>query len=528
MPKITVIEPTLDPITKVSLFVKTKRKVAAYARVSTDEEEQETSYEAQKEYYERYIKSREDWELVKIYADEGISGTNIKKRKQFRDMIDDALQGKIDLIVTKSISRFARNTLDTIQTIRNLKEKGVEVFFEKENIWSLDSKSELVLTIMASIAQEESRSISENVKWGKRASFQNGKYSIPFKSFLGYKKGADGKIEIDEEQEWLVQHIYKLFMHDGLTAHSIAQKLMEEGHKTVTGNSKWSKNGVLSILTNEKYCGRALLQKGYVENFLDHKVVKNDGVLPKYLVEGSHPLIIPVNEWEMVQAEIKRRDAIGSAYSCNDIFSAKIICEDCGGFFGRKVWHSTDTYRRIIYQCNHKFDTTKKRKCETPHITEEEIVAKFVEAYNQVMTNKEKVIDDLLELVVLLGDTSAEEVALEENKTEIELTESLVKLLIDKRGKTNELSEDEFKKQYSSLESKYKKLEEKQKKLRTEISLKNGKGEHLRAIALSLKDEPDRIMRWNKEAWMMTVESATVHRDKTITFKFYSGEEVRV
>ena len=528
MSRITVIEPTLNPVTHTPIFEKAKRKVAVYARVSTDEEEQESSYEAQKEYYERYVKSRDDWSLVSIYADEGISGTNIKKRKQFVQMIDSALAGEIDLIVTKSISRFARNTLDTISTVRALKEKHVEVYFEKENIWTLDSKSELLLTIMASLAQEESHSISENVKWGIRASFQKGKYGMPYKHFLGYKQGENGKIEIDEEEAKLVRYIYKLFLIEGLTAHCIAQRLMKEGHLTATKNPRWSKNGVLSILTNEKYCGRALLQKGYVENYLDHKVVKNNGVLPKYLVEGYHPNIIEVCDWERVQAEIKRRDEIGSSYSCSDIFSAKIICEDCGGFYGRKVWHSTDSYKRIIYQCNHKFDKDNAHKCRTPHLTEQEIMDKFVEAYNSIMVNKEKIINDLIELSELLGDTDNECSSLEETKTEMELVEGMVKVLLDKRGKTNELTEEEFMKQYQTLDQRFKKLEEKYKKLRNDITIKKGKKATFAAIAASLKEEPKNIVKWSKETWMLTTESAVVHKDKSITFKFYSSQQVRI
>ena len=528
MPRITVIEPTINPLTKAPIFTKAKRRVAAYARVSTDEEEQESSYEAQKDYYEKFIRSREDWELVSIYADEGISGTNIKKRKQFKKMIEDALAGRIDLIVTKSISRFARNTLDTIQTVRDLKSNQVEVFFEKENIWTFDSKSELIMTIMASIAQEESRSISENVKWGIRASFQNGKYGLPYKHFLGYRQGEDGRIEVDKEQELLVKYIYRLFLVEGLTAHAISKRLMNEGIKTVTGNDKWSKNGVLSILTNEKYCGRALLQKGFVENYLDHKVVKNNGELPKYLVEGNHPAIIDAYEWERVQAEIIRRDKIGSAYSCSDIFSSKIVCEDCGGFFGRKVWHSTDSYKRFIYQCNHKFDTTKKKKCETPHITEEVIIEKYLSAYNQVMQNKDKVVEDLLSLAEHLGDSSKEERAIEEAKNELEVVDGLVKLLVEARGKPNELSEEEFVTQYQAYEKRFNALEEKLKNLLQAVSVKSSKRQQIVSIAESMKREPEAILKWNKETWMLLIESAIVHKDKTITFKFYSGQEIRI
>ena len=210
---ITVIPATIDRHTGVVAGCVHRRRVAGYARVSTDSEEQLTSYEAQVDYYTHYIQSNPDWRFVKVYTDEGISATNTKKRDGFNHMIQDALDGKIDLIVTKSVSRFARNTVDSLTTVRKLKEKGVEVYFQKENIYTLDSKGELLITIMSSLAQEESRSISENVTWGQRKRFADGKVSLPYRQFLGYRKGADGLPEIVPEQAEIVRRIYRAFMH---------------------------------------------------------------------------------------------------------------------------------------------------------------------------------------------------------------------------------------------------------------------------------------------------------------------------
>lgn len=193
---VTVIPPTIQPITHLARNAVVRRRVAAYARVSTSSEEQLTSYEAQVDYYTRFIQSKPEWEFVRVYTDEGISAVNTKKREGFNQMVRDALDGKIDLIVTKSVSRFARNTVDSLVTVRKLKEKGVEVYFEKENIYTLDSKGELLITIMSSLAQEESRSISENVTWGQRKRFADGKVSLPYSHFLGYRKGVDGLPEI--------------------------------------------------------------------------------------------------------------------------------------------------------------------------------------------------------------------------------------------------------------------------------------------------------------------------------------------
>ena len=209
---VRVIPATLNRATQAPIASMSKRKVAGYARVSTDQEEQQTSYEAQVDYYTNFIKGREDWEFVSVYTDEGISATSTKHREGFQQMVEDALAGRIDLIVTKSVSRFARNTVDSLTTIRKLKEHGTEVFFEKENIWTFDSKGELLLTIMSSLAQEESRSISENVRWGQRKKFSDGKYSLNYKHFLGYDKGEDGRLVVNQEQAKIVRRIFGDFL----------------------------------------------------------------------------------------------------------------------------------------------------------------------------------------------------------------------------------------------------------------------------------------------------------------------------
>lgn len=278
--KVTVIPPTISLQTHQPTTQKVKRKVAGYARVSTDFEEQLTSYEAQVDYYTKYIQEREDWEFVKVYTDEGISATSTVHRDGFNQMVADALDGKIDLIVTKSVSRFARNTVDSLTTVRKLKEKGVEVFFEKEDIYTLDSKGELLITIMSSLAQEESRSISENVTWGQRKRFADGKVSLPYKHFLGYRKGADGLPEIVPEEAETVRSIYRWFM-EGMTPYKIACILIEKGIPTPSGKEQWHLSTVKSILTNEKYKGSALLQKKFTVDFLTKKTKVNEGEVPQ-------------------------------------------------------------------------------------------------------------------------------------------------------------------------------------------------------------------------------------------------------
>lgn len=328
MAKVRVIPSTINPVTLTPLGQLNRRKVAAYARVSTDDEEQATSYETQVKHYTEFIQKKPEWEYVKVYADDGISGTSTKRREGFNEMIKDALDGKIDLIITKSISRFARNTLDTISYTRKLKAKGIEVYFEKENLWSLDDKTEFLLTIMASMAQEESRSISQNVTMGKRWGMKEGRVSWAYSNMLGYKK-ENGKIVVVENEAILVRQIYQLFLREGKTCTGIAEYLKAQGIPTPSGKSyKWTKNTINSILRNEKYKGDALLQKTYTTDFLEHKVEKNRGHLPQYYVENSHPAIIDKEEWEIVQAELMRREKIGAAYSGNSIFSSKLICGD--------------------------------------------------------------------------------------------------------------------------------------------------------------------------------------------------------
>ena len=343
-------------------------------------------------YYKTYIEGHEDWEFVGMYSDEGITATNTKKRDGFNQMVEDALDGKIDLIITKSVSRFARNTVDSLTTIRKLKDKGIEVYFEKENIWTLDAKGELMITIMSSLAQEESRSISENTTWGKRKQFADGKGSVAFSWFLGYDKD----FKINEEQAATVRLIYRLFI-SGLSFYAITKELESRGIKSPSGKDRWHISTVKSILTNEKYRGDALLQKQYTTDFLQKKRKTNNGEIPQYYVEEHHEAIIPPAQFDFVQAELARREQNGR-YSGVSIFSNKIKCGCCGGWYGSKVWHSTDKYRKVIYRCNRKYgkDTPP---CNTPHLSEEEIKKLFLKALNALVEAKEETIENLQELI---------------------------------------------------------------------------------------------------------------------------------
>ena len=522
MGKVRIIPQTINPLTQVKIGTIKKKKVAAYARVSTDQEEQESSFDAQVQHFTEYIKSRDDWEFIKVYSDEGISGTSLKKRDGFNQMVADALNGKIDLILMKSISRFARNTLDLLTTVRKLTAKGVEVFFEEQNISTLDGGGELFLTIMSSIAQEESRTISENVKWGKKESYKKGNVSFAYSRFLGYKK-EDGKIVIDKEQAVVVKQIYQWYLRDGLTLTAIAQRLNENSVKTPSGKNNWTVNNITSILTNEKYKGHAILQKTYCDNFLTHQMKKNTGQMPKYHVEDSHPAIIDEDTWNEVQLEIQRRREIGSCYSSTDVFSGKLICADCGSFYGAKVWHSTSKYARTVYQCNHKF----KHKCQTPHLEVSFIKEKFIEAYNMVMIDKESLIEDTKEGITVLCDFVGLDGRLVELQNEMDIVSELSnKMIIENMHKLQ--SQEEYTKKYEELLKRYEKANVEYGRIQDEKLHKIGLSQKLESFIKDLENRPASIDYFDETTFRFMVESVKVDRDKRLTFKFRNGKEIEV
>ncbi len=459
-----------------------------------------------------------------VYTDEGISGTNTKKRDGFNQMITDALAGKIDLIVTKSVSRFARNTVDSLVTVRKLKERGIEIFFEKEGIWTLDSKGELLITIMSSLAQEESRSISENVTWGQRKRFADGKVSMPYKHFLGYEKGDDGLPIINEKEAAVVRLIYRLFL-DGKTPAGICHQLETEGVPTPSGKQIWNVSTVKSILCNEKYKGDALLQKKFTVDFLTKKMKSNEGEVPQYYVEGSHTAIICPTEFDRVQAEIVRRKAQGRSYSGSSVFSSKLVCADCGGYYGPKVWHSTDKYRRVIWRCNAKFDG--EHKCATPHLPEDEVKVSFLKAYNQLMGNREQVIADCKHMLGVVTDCTELDAEIARVTEKIAVIPEQVGSSIRENASTA-LSQDEYEKRSGSLVKRYQKAVKRLRKLNTEKADRVNRGLELQGFIFSMKDSQLVLNAWDKQLWTLLVVKGTVKRDGRIEFEFVGGERVEV
>ena len=522
--KVTTIPATLNRFDSSPIAVAKKRKTAGYARVSTDSEEQATSYEAQVDYYTRYINGREDWEFAGVYTDEGISATNTKKRDGFNQMIEDALAGKIDLIITKSVSRFARNTVDSLTTVRKLKEKGIEVYFEKENIYTLDSKGELLITIMSSLAQEESRSISENTTWGKRKQFADGKGSFAYSTFLGYEKGEDGSLKVDSEQAGTVKLIYQLFLQ-GLSPYAIGKKLTGLGIKSPAGKDTWHQSSVKSILTNEKYKGDALLQKQYTADFLTKKRKKNQGEIPQYYVEGNHEAIIPPETWELVQEEMERRKSMDTRYSSASIFSSKIKCSECGNWYGSKVWHSQDKYRRVIFQCNRKFKNDKK--CRTPHLTEDEIKDAFVKAVNAVIPEKDELIANTKVMMRTLCDTTELEVEQSRFLTETKMVAEMVKRIVAE-NKAEAMDQEEYQRRRNELVARYEAARDGYERASGEISDRQGKRKTYMRFIGGLQKLDGFCGKFDEELWTALLDYATVYARDDIRFTFKAGNEVKV
>ena len=368
------------------------RRVAAYCRVSTDKEEQEHSFETQKSMYTDMIMMKPNWQMAGIYADEGITGTIAKKRPDFMRMIEDCRKGKIDMIVTKSVSRFSRNNLDCLLYVRELKEMGIPILFEKEGINTLQVSSELLLTLFSGLSQAESESMSLNIRLGKRQSLKNGNVPFSYKSFLGYRKGADGKPEIDEEQAAVVRRIYAEYLA-GKSLLDIAKGLTAEQIPTAAGKKEWSAARILSILTNEKYKGDALLQKTYIADCISKKVKKNNGELPMYYVENNHPAIIERAVFDRVQEEVSRRNSkrkvkqtgtkteLGK-YSGKYALSELLYCGECGTPYRRCTW-SKNGKKKVVWRCVSRLDYGTKYCKDSPSIEEEVLHRAIAEAITQ-------------------------------------------------------------------------------------------------------------------------------------------------
>lgn len=515
---IRTIPATLNKFNSQPVSAIRKRRVAGYARVSTDYAEQATSYDAQMRYYKAYIESRPDWEFVDMYSDEGISATNTKHREGFKKMIDDALDGKIDLIITKSVSRFARNTVDSLSNVRLLKEKGVEVYFEKENIWTLDAKGELLITIMSSLAQEESRSISENTTWGKRKQFAEGKASVAYTQFLGYDKD----FKVNEEEAKIVRYIYKRYL-SGISMYAITLELQNKGIPSPAGREKWYTTTVSSILSNEKYKGDALLQKSYSIDFLQKTRKVNNGEVPQYYVENHHQAIVTPEQFEMVQSELKRRRR-EKRFRRKTVFDGKIICGCCGNLYGSKVYHSNNKYRKEVFACNKPW-VRGVSKCPTKNITVEVAKKLFMLALNELVDIKQEVIENLQQLLKEFLNTNHLRQEHAELEKELNALAFQYNSLMDENSRIA-VNQHSFISNQESLAEEYNSKQERYRKIEELIKDTENRSIIIKTFIKDLKTVESGLTEFQEDLWCALLDHIVVLDKKNAKVVFKDETEV--
>lgn len=508
-------------------------RVAAYCRVSTDDEEQKTSYEAQIGYYTEKINQNPEWQMAGIFADEGISGTQAKKRPEFLKMIRLCRQRKIDIILTKSLSRFARNTVDSLGYIRELRALGIAVISEKENINTLTAESEMLITIMSCFAQAESESISKNVSWGVRQSFKNGNVPMQYARLLGYRKGHDGNAEIIPEEAEVVKEIYRCYL-DGMSMNLIADRLNEKGLTTKGGSSPYRKTVVQRILTNEKYTGDALLQKTYVTDCITKKMRKNNGELPMYLVKNHHEPIISRSDFNRVQEEMARRSAKRTIadkltktgqgkYSAKYALSELLICGECGEHYRRVTW-TAKGFKEIKWRCVSRIQYGKKKCHSSPTVDEQALHRAIVSAVNEFCTVKDDVAKTLHESIIEVldpnqnGSVQAAQQRIDELARNMD---ELIKLATVPDTAENAMSDiAKFSEEMKMLRE----FIETEKAKQTEVQ--HGSNE-LSNVLQRLEKENFTLTEYDDIVTRQLIEQITVDIKNTITVRFKGGFEMR-
>lgn len=515
---VTVIPAKKTVGTQKATDQKQKTRVAAYCRVSTDSEEQESSYDAQIQHYTSYIESHPDWVLAGIYADDGISGMNAKKRDEFRRMIHDCHEGKIDMVITKSISRFARNTVDCLNYTRALKNKNIGVYFEKENINTLDAKGEVLMTIMASLAQQESESLSANVRLGLQFRYQQGKVQVNHNWFLGYTKDEDGHLIIDPEQAEVVKRIYREYL-SGNSFLKIKRSLEADGILNGAGRAKWNESNIKQILTNEKYIGDALLQKTYTVDILEKKREANKGQVPKYYVENSHEGIIPKDIFLKVQEEIVRRANLTKGttkhkrvYSGRYALSGIVFCAHCGDIFRRIKWNNRGC-KSTVWRCVSRVDKDGP-DCLARTVHEERLHEVVVQAINEAFREKENILPLLAENI---------ESSLEENTsdriTAVDVQiKSLQHELLATAGVKN--SGDE-------LGMEIRRLRDEKQAIQIEEASRQELKTRIDELITFLEGLPCEMAEYDEQFVTKLIERITVYDDNFIV-EFKSGIEVQI
>ena len=514
---------------------KRQLRVAAYCRVSTDDEEQLTSYEAQKNYYTDKIMTNKEWTMAGIFADEGITGTSARKRPEFLRMIRQCKQGKIDIVLTKSISRFARNTVDCLNYVRALKELGIAVIFEKENMNTLEIDSEILITMLGAFAQSESESISANVRWGIRQAMKEGKATIQYKYLYGYRKGDDSKPEIIPDQAEVVRKIYDLFL-SGTPVRGIQEYLNANSVPNINGEPKWARSAIDSILTNEKYCGDVLLQKTYIDDCINKKVKKNTGQLPMYLVQNHHEGIISRETFDAAQAELARRSAGKSPskknaptgrsrYSSKYALSDRLYCGECGTRYQRCTWRNRDGSKRIVWRCVSRVDYGSKYCHDSPTLDEEPLHRAVLAAINSAVNDKDNIVYNLKAAMEKeLTPAAGQHLSLSEIDDRLEqLNTEFSKVLA-------EASESGDQAAYSD---RFREIMQKQTALKAQrdeiqwLLAESGKATaHIEQCRQAAETTPSAITEWDDALIRQVVESVTVETCNEVIVALKSGASI--
>ena len=417
------------------------KRVAAYCRVSTDEADQLNSYEVQKRKYNEHILSTPGWQLVGIYADKGISGTQTKHREEFKRMIRHCKQGKIDIIITKSVSRFARNNLDTLKYTRLLREIGVDVYFEEQNIHSIDPSFDFLISLHGSLAQSESENLSKNVKWGKLQAAKEGRVPFSCKNFLGYRRNEQGKVEIDPHEEKAVRLIFNEYIKGtGLT--DICRMLENGGFLTAKGNTEWTTGSVESVVQNEKYKGVVITNKTYTVDPISKKQKANEGEVPQYIIENNHPAIVDAETFRKAQIEFKRRHSMKPAwtksnkaekgyYSAKHVLNDILVCGDCGSPYRRRTWYNDAGDCKYVWRCMKRVEYGTRYCKKSPTLPEIGIFAALEQAIAEYVRRNDTTSDVLCELIKarLQGDCLGNERITELKITIAKLDEEFDRLL---------------------------------------------------------------------------------------------------
>ena len=514
---------------------KRQLRVAAYCRVSTDDEEQLTSYEAQKNYYTDKIMTNKEWTMAGIFADEGITGTSAHKRPEFLRMIRQCKQGKIDIVLTKSISRFARNTVDCLNYVRALKELGIAVIFEKENMNTLEIDSEILITMLGAFAQSESESISANVRWGIRQAMKEGKATIQYKYLYGYRKGDDSKPEIIPDQAEVVRKIYDLFL-SGTPVRGIQEYLNANSIPNINGESKWARSAIDSILTNEKYCGDVLLQKTYIDDCINKKVKKNTGQLPMYLVQNHHEGIISRETFDAAQAELARRSAGKSPskknsptgrsrYSSKYALSDRLYCGECGTRYQRCTWRNRDGSKRIVWRCVSRVDYGNKYCHNSPTLDEEPLHRAILAAINSTVKGKDSIIYNLKSAMEKeLAPVAGQQLSLSEIDSQLEqLNTEFSKALAEASESGDQAVHSD---RFREIMQKQTALKAQRNKIQGMLVESGKAATHIEQCRQAAESIPATITEWDEALIRQVVESVTVEMDSKLAVQTKSGTEI--